>query len=280
MRTILRWCTGGILGVAFLLAIVYVLPADARSTIGNLWWDTTHLAPEAALLITRDVWLGSRMADYHFDSGYEQEVYDIERADRLYQMALRYDATAAWLWYQRARIAFLRGQHERALQYLDIHQQLPDANQQAWYMRGLINGFLDRNEAALEAFLQFYEQDQTSWYIHNNLAWIYFKQGAFNKMREITATGLSLHPKNPWLLMGNAMAWHNLGSTATATARLQKARTVVNTLTADDWSSTYPGNDPAVATAGLAELRSTLARNWDLIIASTTLEATSTSTPR
>ena len=230
------------------------------------WWDTTHTLPEVVIFVSQDTQLGGRVAYYYFDAGSEQKEYDIFRADRLYDRVLAIDPTIPWPWYQKGRIAFLQRDYEQALIYLDTFQAVADRPRpRAIYLQGVILGFLGRPEAALERLRAFYEIDSDSWYIYNNLAWIHFQLGEFSAMDEISNTGLGKHPENPWLLMNRSLALYNLDQQEAAKEYINKSYDQTMLLTEADWSATYPGNDPLVATIGLEELRTIVTANRELI---------------
>jgi Tfp pilus assembly protein PilF len=230
------------------------------------WWDTTHTLPEVVIFVSQDTQLGGRVAYYYFDAGSEQKEYDIFRADRLYDRVLAIDPTIPWPWYQKGRIAFLQRDYEQALIYLDTFQAVADRPRpRAIYLQGVILGFLGRLEAALERLRAFYEIDSDSWYIYNNLAWVYFQLGQFDDMNIISATGLEMHPDNPWLLMNRSLALYNLGQTEPAKTFINQSYEQAARLSKVDWSTTYPGNDPAVASMGLAEFLTVVAANRNLI---------------
>lgn len=248
------------------LLLVVVLFTDVRQQLGEWWWDTTHTMPELLLLITHDPHLGSRMGDYYFDTGYGQVKYDIKRADRLYRYTLYIDETIPWPWYQRARIAFLHEEYETALRYIQIYQnRVHNSRPQALYLKGLVLGFVNKPDQALVAFEEYFNYDNTSWYIYNNLAWTHFQLGNFIDMDSITTSGLQLYPNNPWLLMNKGLAQYNLGHTTTARLFLEQSHLRAKELNPADWNTTYPGNDPAVAQLGLEEFLAILEANRKLI---------------
>jgi tetratricopeptide (TPR) repeat protein len=230
------------------------------------WWDTTHTLPEVVIFVSQDAWLGAGVADYYFDDGEFKEEYDIARAGRLYNMVLAVDPAIGWAWYQKGRIAFLHKDYETALLYLETFQELSDhPRPRAIYLKGVILGFMQQPEAALLSLQEYYKLDDSNWYIYNNLAWTYFQLGQFTQMDEISEAGLAKYPNNPWLLMNRSLAFFNLGQIEEAKEYINKSYEQTVLLTDTDWSTTYPGNDPLIASIGLVELLSIIEANKDLI---------------
>lgn len=252
--------------VLLLLLLVALLVFLERQTLGVWWWDTTKTLPEVVLFITQDPYLGVQMAEYYFDSPQDNGSYDLDTARRLYQTVIAMDKTFVSPWYQLARIAFLHSEYEQSLQYINTYQALAeDPRPHSLYLEGLVLGFAGDIEASLRTLQAYYTYDSTSWYIHNNLAWTHFKLGNFTAMDEITDAGLEYYPHNPWLLMNKALSQHNLGNHKQALYFLEASDTYARSLKPEDWSRTYPGNNPAIAPIGLAEFRSILEANRKLI---------------
>jgi tetratricopeptide (TPR) repeat protein len=237
-----------------------------RVPVTTWWWDTTRTLPEVVIFVSQDAGLGTRVAYYYFDAGDQQKEYDIARANRLYDQVLAIDPTIAWSWYQKGRIAFLHKDYDEALVFLDQFQELSDIPRpRAIYLKGVILGFMGKPEAALESLQEYYTLDDQSWYIYNNLAWVYFQLGRFTDMDDISAAGLVIHPDNPWLLMNQSLALYNLGLPEEAKKYINRSYNKAMQLTEADWSTTYPGNDPLIASMGLVELLTIVEANRDLI---------------
>jgi len=252
--------------IGVLLILLVVLLVQNRVMVATWWWNTTHTLPEVALFVSQDTNLGVQMADYYFDAGWVQVAYDINRAERLYKQVHSIDPTVAWVWYQKGRIAFLRSEYEKSLEYLQIYQDMtPEVKPKALYLQGVVQGFAGRPNVALQTLKTYYEYDNTSWYIYNNLAWVYFQLGQFDDMNIISATGLEMHPDNPWLLMNRSLALYNLGKVEQAKTFINQSYEQAVQLSQSDWSTTYPGNDPAIASMGLTEFLSVVEANRSLI---------------
>jgi|GEM_PF-6394521 len=257
-----------LLSIAIALGVVGLLLTLSywRLPVASWWWNTTHSLPELVIFVGQDAWFGASVAYYYFDAGDQQEEYDIARANRLYDQVIAIDPTIAWPWYQKGRIAFLYKDYEQSLWYLEKFQTLADRPRpRAMYLKGVVQGFAGDTEAALVSLKEYYAIDQESWYIYNNLAWVYFQLGQFNDMNEISATGVALHPENAWLLMNRSLALYNLGEVEQAKKYINRSYNEAIKLTEANWSATYPGNDPLIAQMGLDELLSIVEANKNLI---------------
>lgn len=242
-----------------------VLVAVFRVPIATYLWDTTKSFPEALLMLSQDAALGIRMGDHYFD-GVDGEVeYDVDRAERLYRRALEIDPMAGDGYYELARIAFLRAEYTEALARLDQHIELHgDAKPSAFYLKGLVQAFSGDPEKALETFEYYHTYDRTSWYIHNNLAWVHFQLGDYAAVERVSREGLVHNPRNPWLLMDRAVAQFNMGNRDRAIALLAHAKQAAEDETEASWLRHYPGNDPLIAELGLQEFWDTLEYNEQL----------------
>lgn len=196
--------------------------------------------------------------------------YSITLADLSYRAALALDPEVPDAWHQRARIAFLRGDFERAHEMINKQIALHgDSFMASYYIRGLINGFDKRYEEAEKDFSRFIAWDPHNWAANNDLAWIYFSQGKFSEAEAQATLGLAANDGNPWLHMMRGMARFNMGERDEALADLLRAKEGAAGVAEDDWRRAYPGNDPRIASLGLAELHATIDNNIALIQRST-----------
>ncbi len=80
-----------------------------------------------------------------------------------------------------------------------------------------------------------------------------------------SAKGLAVNHGNAWLLTMHAMSLYNLGQPEKAYTELLEAKKSVAKLSDADWIRSYPGNDPAIASAGLLAFRQTIEKNIELV---------------
>jgi tetratricopeptide (TPR) repeat protein len=192
--------------------------------------------------------------------------YNLSVADGFYQAALVVDSQVNDAWHQRARIAFLRGDFGIALKRINTQIALHgDSFMASYYIRGLIYGYAHNYPAAEKDFSHFLTWSPHNWAANNDLAWIYFAQGKFKAAAIQSQVGLDVVPGNAWLLVTHGMALYNLGDTTGAQRDLEQAKRSASVLTDDSWTYAYPGNDPAIAIAGLAAFKKTIDKDLELV---------------
>ncbi|MBI2618290.1 tetratricopeptide repeat protein [Candidatus Kaiserbacteria bacterium] len=193
-------------------------------------------------------------------------IYDLERAEKYFEKALDVDANVPDAWHQLARIDFLRGDFDEALEKINTQIAIHgDSLMSSFYIRGLILGYMGRYEESEKDFLKFLEWDPTNWAAHNDLAWVYFSEGRFEDAADAAQEGLQNNPQNPWLLNMYGVSLMNLGDDIGAKNALQKAYAAAELLTESTWHWAYPGNNPMSATKGLKEFQEAIRKNLQLV---------------
>jgi len=230
-----------------------------RDAVADLAWRLA-LPRVAAVLVTNDAALAFEIGNYFFNGG----AYDLDAAERAYRKARDIDAELLGPRYQLARVAFLRVNFYDALRLAKEELALHPEFKRTHYLLGLIYGYSGSYELASREFLAFLEWDPKSWAAHNDLAWVYFASGDFVRADEAARSGLEYYPANPWLLLSRGTALLNLEKKKEAEEVLLAAQAAARTLTADDWGRAYPGNDPALYSRGLLEMRNVIERNLAL----------------
>src|SRR3989344_1960947 len=111
----------------------------------------------------------------HFNAK-DPQMYDIDRAERYFDQAAAKDPSIPYLYHELARISFLRGNYDQALARINFHIRLhPDTAPNAYYVRGLINGFKGDYTAAEKDFEHFLKTNPDSWAGINDYAWVLLK---------------------------------------------------------------------------------------------------------
>lgn len=206
----------------------------------------------------------------HFSEG-TTSTYDLARAEYFFKQAAARDPQLPYVYHELARIAFLRGEYATALGLINIqiaHQG--DKTPNSYYVRGLIEGYMGEYSQAVDDYKYFLKFDPQDWAGINDCAWVLLKDKRPLEAAAMTEDALRIYPKNPWLLSTSATALWQLGIKSLARERIQKASDAVSTLTDDEWSHAYPGNDPEIAGAGVRAFKKAVAANLVMMTASST----------
>ncbi len=250
-------------GIAVALCAVFLLAYLFREQFGWTIWKITHLDPAAALLNDHDPELFLDMGSYFFRADH----YDIGKAERYFSNAAALDENVPYAHYQLARINFLRGDFQQALREINKEMTVQPELKQSYYVRGLIEGYagdFTASAADFEKFISFYPFD---WAGYNDLAWVYFRAGDYEKSKGAALRGLAAAPRNaenPWLLNSAGIALLNLNKKEEAKIYFEKALAKLEDMAPKDWGIAYPGNDPAIYAEGLAKTKESVAYNLEL----------------
>lgn len=201
----------------------------------------------------------------HLRSG-DTEAYDVDLAEYFFLETVKLDPQYLYAYHQLARIAFLRGNFDLALVRINIElRRHAESVPRSYYVRGLVEGFRGEYQAATkdyETFLYFFPD---SWAGINDYAWVLLRAGRINDAVSAIKKGLEVSPDNPWLLNSYATALYEIGDDMSARSAVSNALKAALLLTEEDWLKAYPGNDPRVATEGLAALREAVVGNMHTI---------------
>ncbi len=256
-----------LLSVALLSAAVLMLTLLFRLPI-QIAYEKTMLAISPS---------GEKAYEYgvrHFNAQRSSE-YEISAAEYFFDRALTLDPSLLYVHHELARIYFLRGDFFDALMQINTQiAQHGDSTPNSYYMRGLIEGYVGDYEDSAKDYTYFLKFDPYDWAGMNDEAWVLLKAKHFQEAAELTAKGLKYFPQNPWLLNNNAIALYELGEIKEAEAPAEAAAVAAAKLTDADWLHAYPGNDPQVASEGVAQFKAAAAKNIHMIevaLASSTL---------
>lgn len=240
------------------LSVACFLPY--RTAINQTLWDITRADTLLIYFNPRDASIRFTLAQYYFNHG----AYDIAKAKRYYQDTLEFDPDHLLAHYQLGRIYFIQGEHRQALNEINIVLNLDPEFEKGYYMYGLINGYSGNMRQAIYGFEEFIKRDDFNWAGYNDLAWVHFQLGDFEKTLEVAEKGLGKAYNNPWLLNMQGLALINLGQTEKAHQSFSKALERINTMTPQDWGIAYPGNDPRIYAEGLKRMQEAIEHNFEL----------------
>jgi tetratricopeptide (TPR) repeat protein len=192
---------------------------------------------------------------------FSEKSYHLNRAENFFQYALKIKENYPGAHYQLARIYFLRGNFNLARKEINAELAAYPDFKRSFYVRGLINGYAGRFPEAVNDFENFLHWKPSSWAAHNDLAWVYFQVGNFEKVLELANDGLRYAPENPWLLNTKGLALYNLDRPAEAKEYLTQALEKTEKLAPEDWKKAYPGNDPNFSANGLTQMLAAIKTN-------------------
>ncbi|MFH1990604.1 MAG: tetratricopeptide repeat protein, partial [Patescibacteria group bacterium] len=201
-------------------------------------------------------------AVYYFNGG----AYDLSAAEKWYKVGGFFDPNSQAVHYQLARIYFLQGKFDIARKEIGIELQNFPNFKRSHYVSGLINGYDGRFQQAIGDFEEFLKWKPSSWAAWNDLAWVYFQLGNFEKVLSLADSGLKYNPDNPWLLNAKGLALRNLDKENKAKEYFGKALKEAEKLGVEDWKMAYPGNDPALSAQGLNQMLNAIKSNKDLSV--------------
>ncbi len=200
-------------------------------------------------------------ADYYFNGG----EYNLDKAQKLYQISFKINPNIKLAHYQLGRIYFLNGDFDKALAQFDLELKNNSDFSKIYYMRGLTNGYKGDLEQAVKDFEKFLESNPESWAGNNDLTWIYLKKEDYEEAEKTARRGLEISPENSWLHSNLGIALLNLGNYEESGREMSKALELAEKLTPADWSRTYPGNNPQIAESGLKEMKAGIYLNLAIL---------------
>ena len=227
-----------------------------------------YRAPQVAVLLDRsNTELAMFIGNYYFNGVIGGEEYNLDIAEKAYEKAVSINPKILWGHYQLARIYFVKGDYERALEEIAKELEANPENLRSLYVRGLIYGY--RNgpgdlELAENDFRRFTYWAPSEWAGYNDLVWILSKRGKYKEVKETIATAfheISESKNNPWLWNAIGVAELNLKEYKNAELSFGKAKQLAERLTEEDWRRSYPGNNPASAEEGLSSFLQAIDEN-------------------
>lgn len=253
--------------IVLVLAILLFGFLLSRDSLARLAWQKYHSPAAALILVSRDTKLLMNLGNYYFNGTIGRSEYNLEKAERAYRKAVAADNKILWGHYQLARIYFMKGDFNGALEEINKELEANPENLRSLYVRGLIYGYRDIPgdlEKAEQDFRRFTFWAPREWAGYNDLAWVLFKEGKYGEAERELGRAFESIPearKNPWLFNALGVARLNLGNKSGAREAFQNALAEAEKLTVNEWRMSYPGNDPASAEGGLKKFLETLKEN-------------------
>lgn len=256
----LQLLAGGGFCALVLLLVVQLLKSDE---IARYAWERTRWPFLVSL--SNDPRFLFDAGTYYLDAA-SGNYYDFERAEQLLSEAVEADPSLDYGFHQLARVAFLRGDFEKALAYIDLQvAQHGGRTPNSYYVRGLIKGFMGDYSGAATDYRTYRQYDATNWAAAADLAWVLLRDGRSEEALSTIGGVLPLWPNNPWLLNSKAIALYEMGHTIEAWEAIRAATEAVQDVTPEEWLRAYPGNDPLVAAEAVEVFRRSVLSNMHTI---------------
>jgi len=252
-----QWQSFLVVAVLVIFASFYAGGVSPASFV----WKVFGNANVALWLNRDDAPLAMEIGKYYFNDG----AYDLGKAKKAFEKAKQIDPELLGSRYQLSRIDFIQSRFQSALVLVNEELALHPEFDRSYYLRGLIYGYSGKLSLAAEDFQKFLETHEKSWAAHNDLAWIYFRQGEFEKVALTAKKGLEWNPDNVWLLTTYGTALLNLNKKDEAKRILTQALEKAEALTLEEWGKAYPGNNPEEYERGLRVMRNTIRSNLELV---------------
>ena len=250
--------------ISALLLFGFLLSQDA---LARLAWHRLNRPDVALALVRRDAEFAMLLGNYYFGQTLGKSEYDLARAERAFRRAVAADPKILWGHYQLARIYFVKGRHNLALEEVAKELEANPENLRSLYVRGLIYGHrgfpgdLEKAEADFRRFVQWAPKE---WAGYNDLAWILSKRAKYHEAAEVIRVAFSAvsdADQNPWLWNALGVAELNLKKYAAAANSFEKAKELAEKLTTNDLARAYPGNNPSTSDEGLSAFIAAIEEN-------------------
>ena len=159
-----------------------------------------------------------------------------------------------------------QGHYDTALGYINTQINLyGTSTPNSYYVRGLIEGFKGDYPSSIADYRIYIASDPTNWAATNDLAWVLLKADKPKDALDAINKVLPYWPENAWLLNSKATALYELDRLNEAHTVVLLAMNAVSTLQPAQWSKAYPGNDPLVASTGVADFQTAVVNNMHTI---------------
>lgn len=244
------------LTTSFFIVLFVILPTNsyARNAV-------IHAREDLMLAVSPSAARAYAYGIRHLDARHAVD-YDFERAAMLFTKAHEMDPRHPYVYHALARIAFLRGDLDAALGYIDAQIRYhSDVTPASYYMRGLIKGFMKDYNGAADDYGTYLELDPTNWAAATDRAWVLLQAGRPHEALSTIDSVYDLWRTNPWILNMRATALYETGDFALARETALEAARAVAVVTEEEWLRAYPGNDPLVAADGILQFQEAVRSN-------------------
>ena len=247
-----------------IIGVIYDIMRRITTLIAKYWHIPVAIA--AIVFFVFFAWeridpkLEMQTGNYYFNGG----AYDLEKAEEAFKRALQAEPKILWGHYQLARVYFVKGKKDKALEEINKELEANPANLRSLYVRGLIYGYmpdLPRAEADFERFVRWAPKE---WAGYNDLAWILAKEGKYSDAEKAAEEGIKEAiggGQNAWLWNSLGVAQLNLKKYNDAEKSFRKALELARNMTENEWARAYPGNNPKGSSGGLRSFKAAVEAN-------------------
>lgn len=170
-----------------------------------------------------------------------------------------------YAYYQLARINFIQGNLNTALDFLSKEEHYYPDHSKVLYIRGLTLGYLGRDNEAIASFAKYVQENPESWAGRNDLSWLLFKEGRFKEAIAVIEPAYITNPANPWVLNTYGILLMNTGDLKKSHEILSSGYKISLMITENGWGMAYPGNNPSIYNQGLESMRNSFLNNLQLV---------------
>ena len=202
-----------------------------------------------------------RLGNYYFNGA---GGYDLEKAERAFKKAIAMDSEILWGHYQLARVYFVKGEKDKALEEINKELEANPENLRSLYVRGLIYGSSGKLAEAEVDFKRFVIWFPSEWAGYNDLAWILAKEEKYSDAEKAAEAGIKKAiggGQNSWLWNSLGVAQLNLKKYNDAEKSFRKALELARNMTENEWARAYPGNNPKESSGGLRSFTAAVETN-------------------
>ena len=207
-----------------------------------------------------------RLGNYYFNGA---GGYDLEKSEGAFKKAVAIDNEILWGHYQLARVYFVKGEKDKALEEINKELEANPENLRSLYVRGLIYGAMGRLQEAESDFKNFTMWAPKEWAGYNDLAWILAKEGKYADAEKVAGEGIKEAiggEENAWLWNSLGVAQLNLKKYNDAEKSFRKALKLARNMTENEWARAYPGNNPEESARGLDAFKIAVQANFNTAV--------------
>jgi tetratricopeptide (TPR) repeat protein len=167
--------------------------------------------------------------------------------------------------YQLSRTYFIRGENMEALDEVKRELEIYPDDTNAYYVLGLVYGFMGRSHEGIDAFSQYIETHPRTWAGRNDKAWLQFRIGDIDGALATIEPVVKQFPYTPWVQNTYCSLLINTSRYAEAKKVCNHAKTLIDKMTEKDWGHAYPGNDPRIYGEGLEAMKGSINENLKIL---------------